>query len=151
MGCVAQKRARPLPARWLYDSQLFDKRSAYAESLAARLDAPWAILSARRPGIFLPYQVVAPYDVRMGDLSAAASAQMPWEISRQLRRYFGPLGLDGATIEVHAGADYRQMLARACHRLAPATVRIHYPLEGLGIGAQLGWYKARLARLRNSA
>ena len=45
---------------------------------------------------------------------------------------------DGDHIYFHAGAKYREFLTPMLQK----HYRCHVPLEGLGIGQQLGWYKS---------
>src|SRR5207302_11326497 len=52
-----------------------------------------------------------------------------------------PNALTGSTIEIHAGVHYVTPI-RSLLAIKGATVEL--PLEGLGIGEQLAWYKQRL-------
>lgn len=138
IGCVAQKADRPMPAKDLYTSNLFAARRAYAEASGC----PWGIVSAVFPGILHPDNVVAPYNRRIDQLTQAERSCWRDDVQRQAIADFGA-GINGATVEVHAGARYVAALTDALVTRFGCTIEV--PLLGLFIGQQLAWYKARRA------
>lgn len=64
--CGADKAAAPAPAAHLYTGGMFRMALAAAEAEAAETDGRVLILSALH-GLVDPADVVAPYDVKMGD------------------------------------------------------------------------------------
>jgi hypothetical protein len=134
VGCVATKRSEPTPARDLYASPLFAGRRTTVERSCDR----WFILSAMH-GLVPPDQVLAPYDLALGDLSAAERRRWSRAVLAELEDQLGDLG--GHVFEVHAGADYVEYGLSAGLREAGAQVA--RPLAGLALGEQLAWYRAR--------
>lgn len=137
VGCVASKALAPMPARDLYQSQLFRARRDYAEAQGC----PWAIVSAYEMAIIEPQQLMHPYDRRIDCLSDAELEG--WTVMLQVNAYalFGEQ-LRGATVEVHAGKHYVEAVTRGLHGYG---VTITAPLRGLAIGKQLQWYAERRA------
>jgi hypothetical protein len=134
VGCVATKRSEPTPARDLYTSPLFAGRRA----AVARSCDSWFILSAMH-GLVPPDQVLAPYDLALGDLSAAERRTWSRAVLADLEDELGDLGAH--VFEVHAGADYVEHGLSA--GLREAGAQVERPLEGLALGEQLAWYRAR--------
>jgi hypothetical protein len=133
VGCVATKRSEPAAARDLYTSPLFAGRRATVE----RSCDTWFILSAMH-GLVEPEQVLAPYDLALGDLSAARRRAWSRGVLANLSSKLGDLGEH--TFEIHAGAAYVEYGLSAGLREAGAEVE--WPLAGLGLGEQLAWYHA---------
>jgi hypothetical protein len=133
VGCVATKRSEPAAARDLYTSPLFAGRRATVE----RSCDAWFILSAMH-GLVDPEQVLAPYDLALGDLSAAERRGWSRSVLGDLSSKLGDL-VDHV-FEIHAGAAYVE------HGLIPglreAGAEVEWPLAGLGLGEQLAWYRA---------
>jgi hypothetical protein len=132
VGCASTKLRRPAPARELYVSQLFKKASAYAETTCDR----WYILSAKH-GLVHPDSVLEPYDMKLG---ASTSGQEPihnWadRVRKQLAAELGDV--PGVGLVVLAGAQY-QTIVRPCQW--PFEI----PMQGLGIGQQLGYLTSQL-------
>lgn len=125
VGCAAQKLKRPAPARELYVSQLFRKSAAYVEARSDR----WYVLSAEH-GLVSPDTVLEPYDTRLGHKSGPPIWDWATRVANQLEQATS----DDRDPEllVLAGEQYRTLLRRTA---LPATV----PMQGLGIGQQLGW------------
>lgn len=134
VGCASQKLQRPAPARELYVSQLFRKASAYVEANTDR----WYILSAKH-GLVHPDTVLEPYDVRFGGKHQRDAGPI-WDwadrVAGQLREELADVS--DVELIVLAGEQYRTVLYRTHYR---ATV----PMEGMGIGQQLGWLTRELA------
>lgn len=120
IACCGKKLARPAPARELYRSPLFAKSVAWAE----RNGLPWAVLSARH-GLVGPHDVLAPYDVTLGRMTAGERAAWAKRVNAELRRWF-----PGGEFVALAGRHYRAALAGLPHAA---------PMAGMGIGRQLRW------------
>lgn len=135
VGCASQKLQRPAPARELYVSQLFKKTSAYAEATCDR----WYILSAKH-GLVHPDAVVEPYDMRLGTNDGTSPPIHAWAAGVQEQMAAEFAGLEGVTLVVLAGEQYRTILS-----VSPWPSEV--PMKGLGIGQQLGWLTAQLNAL----
>jgi len=131
VGCVAEKRPVPSPAKDLYISPLWKKRRAYAESTGM----PWAILSAEH-GLVLPDQVIEPYDRSLRDETLAYRREWSQRTARAVVDLCRRLGV--FTVEVHAGAAYLEH--GLIGGLNAAGLRVLWPVRGLRIGEQLAWY-----------
>jgi hypothetical protein len=127
----APKLDRPAPARELYVPQLFRKASAYADATCDR----WYILSAKH-GLIHPDTVIDPCDTKLGTPSAPPLRQWAAGVRDQLAAELADL--DDVTLIALAGAQYRTALLDSPW---PSEV----PMEGLGIGRQLGWLTAKLS------
>jgi hypothetical protein len=125
VGCAAGKLKRPAPARDLYTSQLFRKASAYAEQHSDR----WFILSAKY-GLVAPDRVIEPYDARLGHKSGPPIWAWAQDVALTLGHELA--GTPDAELLVLAGEQYRTFLRFVNY---PARV----PMEGMGIGQQLGY------------
>lgn len=127
VSCVSVKGAEPTEARSLYVSDWFKK----ARSLVERSGAAWFILSAEH-GLVHPMTVIAPYERTLNTMSV--HERRAWA-SRVIERM--NLELPRAErIVVLAGRRYREFLME---HLRSVCSDIQVPLEGLGIGEQLGW------------
>lgn len=132
VGCVKTKVHHPAPAKDLYDSPLWERRRRYAESTGM----PWAILSAEH-GLVDPGTLLEPYDRYLGSEPSAYRRQWSNRVAGDVLALLGELGL--RSVELHAGAAYVQSgLASA---LRDAGVAVSWPVRGLTIGQQLGWYR----------
>lgn len=131
LGCVSEKGLAAVVARDLYVSKLFRLRRAYAEVVGV----PWFILSAKH-GLVRPDEVLAPYDMRLSNLSAANRRAWGSQVVAQLVAATGPLL--GRVFEFHAGSHYVEAVRPHLERLGAALA---WPLEGLRLGEQLHWYK----------
>lgn len=129
VGCTQSKAASARPAAELFTGACFVK----ARALAERSGKPWYVLSGKW-GVPAPDDVVAPYDVYLGNQGKGyQQAWGAWVLAqlRQLHR------LEGAVVEVHAGSTYVEPLRRP---LAAAGATLRTPLAGLPMGKQLAWY-----------
>ncbi|GBE22393.1 endonuclease III [bacterium BMS3Bbin01] len=131
VGCVAQKQARPAPAKDLYTSTLWNKRRRYAESTGQR----WGILSAEY-GLVDADTIIEPYDRYMGSQPKDYRVQWSRATADQVIRRCRELGF--RTVEVHAGAAYLEN--GLIEQLNRADIRVFWPLKGMRIGEQLSWY-----------
>nr|WP_205082966.1 DUF6884 domain-containing protein [Paracraurococcus ruber] len=128
------KLHRAAPARDLYVSPWFRMARRYAET---RGDI-WFILSAEH-GLVHPDKVLDPYDRTL--LTMPVGARRAWAtlVEAQMRDVL-PACIP--VIVVLAGARYREFLGEPLSRHAD---RVEVPMQGLGIGKQLGWLKHALA------
>jgi hypothetical protein len=135
VGCASQKLQRPAPARELYVSQLFKKASAYAEATCDR----WYVLSALH-GLVRPDTVIEPYDVRLGTNRPSSPPIHQWAgmVRDQLAAELE--GLENIALVALAGEQYRTALRNV-------PWRVEVPMQGLGIGQQLGWLTGQLNAL----
>lgn len=154
IGCGATKLDHAAPAKDLYVGNLFRARRAYAEATGA----PWAILSARH-GLVLPDTVIEPYDVTLNGRKPEDVRRWRLSVCYPLRKWIVGLGLAQFTppadwnvpgtyttfdchadvrIELHAGKAYVEPLLEDMPG-APWDL----PMQGLGVGQQLGWYSKR--------
>lgn len=136
VGCAASKLDRPAPAGELYTSQLFRKASAYA---AATCDH-WYILSAKH-GLVHPDTVLEPYDVYLGRAAAGYLDQWCRTVTDQLAAELADV--PDPVLVALAGKSYRTFL-EGC----PWPYEI--PMQGLGLGQQLGFLTDRLTQLQTA-
>ena len=138
VGCASQKLHRPAPARDLYVSQLFRKASAYAEASCDR----WYVLSALH-GLVHPDTVLEPYDVRLGSSRPSSPGIWDWAamVKKQLEQELADV--PDPVLVALAGEQYRTVL-----RLCGWPYRV--PMEGLGIGQQLGWLTRNLQEAQSA-
>lgn len=129
--CVKTKQRRPSAAKDLYTSPLFRKQRAYAETG----HAPWFILSAEH-GLVAPDDWLAPYERYLPDTPASYREAWAAWVAERLQMLTGPM--TGKVIEVHAGADYLDVLRPVLEERGAAVTD---PLRGLSMGERLAWYK----------
>ena len=139
VGCVKTKLEGRHKAKDLFISPLFIGRRARAETLGA----PWFVLSAKF-GLLAPDREVDTYDVSLNSASSTERRQWSARVLGQLRESFG--SVEGKTVEVHAGANYRNF--GLVQGLRSQGARVIVPLEHARQGEQLAWYndQARNAR-----
>lgn len=134
IGCVKRKRSSRSLAKDLYISDLFVKTRQYVEANYDR----WFIISAL---YFLvdPETVINPYDETLNDKTVEERRQWSKTVFKQIKQKLP----DPSSIVIyfHAGKQYREFLIPL---LDEAGYSIKVPLEGLGIGKQLAWYKRHL-------
>ena len=98
---------------------------------------PWFVLSAKH-GLLEPDDVVAPYDLELGNSSTVyRSAWGEWVAAQLGER----VQLAGATVEVHGGVDFAQPLRQPLARRGAA---LELPLPGT-------WQEARSGEPHDSA
>lgn len=124
VGCAAAKLRRPAPARDLYTSQLFRKASACAEAECDR----WYVLSAKY-GIVGSDEVIEPYDVKLGTRTGPPIWDWAKDVAAQLQ--VALVNDSDVELLILAGTQYRTFL-----RFVDYPRRV--PMEGMGIGQQLG-------------
>jgi len=127
VSCVAEKRDRPMAARLLYCSDLFEKSRDFVE----RQKGNWFILSAKY-GLVAPTEVIEPYIETLKDKPKDERRRWADEIIQDLRPHCPP----GTAVVLLAGERYREFLASSLRELGCS---VEIPMEGLRIGEQLGW------------
>ena len=128
VSCVKSKRTVASPAGDLYTSRLFRGFRAYAEAHADR----WYILSAKH-GVLDPQQAIAPYEQK---LSTQAQPEWAEGVNAQLIHLLPP----SAEVILFANELYRKGIEPF---LREHSFTVTVPLEGLGFGRQLAWFKVR--------
>lgn len=135
VACSAGKiKADLVPARDLYNSQLFKLARRYVEMSRE----PWYILSAKF-GLLDPAQLVAPYDESLKHKGSAERADWGRKVEPQLR---GQL-LRSVELVMLAGRAYRDPLQ---HLLEAQGHIVTVPMEGMAIGKQLQFLTRHLSK-----
>lgn len=127
VSCVGRKRAIPVGAKDLYQSDWFSKARSYAESMASQ----WFILSAKH-GLLGPDDVVAPYEQTLNALGISERRIWARVVQDQMDKRMPVC----ERIIVLAGQRYREFLMDYLKRRASS---VEVPMEGLQIGKQLSW------------
>jgi len=127
VACVAQKGPRRSPAKDLYRSDWFKKARAYVEAQGG----PWMILSAKY-GLVSPDQPISPYEQTLNTMTAKQRRAWARPVLQRL------LNINPKRVVILAGRKYRDDLVTP---LRGQGIRVVVPMEGLGIGQQLGWLK----------
>lgn len=119
VACCGQKLEGRHPAQDLYVSSLFRKSRAWVTTHCSS----WYILSAKY-GLVIPSQMIETYDVTLNAMPAAERRAWAARVREEL--------------EPFAGANF---VALAGERYCAALdgLRVERPLQGMGIGQQLGW------------
>lgn len=130
ISCVSTKLDQKAKAKDLYISPLFKMNYAYAQSLN-----PTAIyiLSAKY-GLVDPETEIDTYNETLNTMKSAQVKDWALDVIDQME---GKIDFRNDEIIFLAGEKYRKFLQPLCRN---AKV----PLEGLGIGKQLGWLKKKL-------
>jgi hypothetical protein len=132
VSCSGPKLDHAAMAKDLYQSDLFKFARAYAERHYDR----WFIVSGFY-GLVNPDAVIHPYERDLRTRSIAERMAWGRGVRATLNAEILPSEREVTTLYVHAGAVYRDAMDLESWRW---NVRV--PLEGLGIGQQLAWYKA---------
>jgi len=131
VSCVSKKQQGIHKAKDLYISEWFKKARTYVES---NNYYKWYILSAKyhlvEPEQELPY-----YEMYLPTQSKDYKKEWGIKVSQQL------LFPSETEIDIFAGQQYRKYLVP---ELTSKGYKINIPLEGLGIGNQLKWFKDRI-------
>lgn len=137
VACSAGKvKANSLPARDLYNSQLFTLARRYAE----RSNDSWFILSAKF-GLLDPAQLVEPYDESLNDKSTSERADWGSAVEAQLSERLH----SSVELVMLAGRAYRDPLQ---YRLEAKGHIVTVPMMGMAIGKQLQFLSRSLAAPR---
>jgi hypothetical protein len=131
VSCVSKKRSAACRARDLYISDWFVKARAHVEATGS----PWFILSAEF-GLVDPDAVIAPYERTLNRMHVAERRE--W--ARRVLEHLVPKLVAVERVVLFAGERYRELLLPA---LTASRVAVDLPLQGLGIGEQLRWFKLR--------
>ena len=123
--CSAAKLDRAAPARELYASAHFAHVLAAAEAAAAFDGSQVFILSALH-GLVRPDEVLAPYDVRIGDAEAITA-----ETLASSPRLMG-LVLDDEPVYSLLPSDYERVLDRALRTYGCWTEPVFEACRGIG-------------------
>ena len=118
------RRAR---ADELYTSPWFSKARAYVTNLGA----PWCVLSAKH-GLLDPGTVIEPYEQTLNAMPIAGRKVWASRVLRHLQQ----LVAKGDDLVVLAGERYREFLIGP---LSARGVRVHVPMNRMGLGEQLRW------------
>lgn len=131
VSCGKTKLQVPSKAEDLYVGDLFKKTRAYAE----KNHDEWCILSALHH-LVLPDQILEPYEYTLigkkKDVIEAWSLKVHAEIKHKYSTE--------TEIYFYAGREYRKTLVPL---LEADGYQIFTPLQGLGIGEQLSWFKQK--------
>lgn len=131
VSCVKQKSTRPALARDLYTSALFKGMRTYAEQTGSA----WYILSAKH-GVLEPDAVVAPYEQTLPEMTAYQREAWGQRVRQQIEQLLPP----AVPVVILAGTSYRRHVESA---LRARGHDVSVPMEGLRLGEQLRWLKAR--------
>lgn len=131
VSCVAKKAVASVPARDLYRTW-FKKARAWVEARLAPGDR-WLILSAKH-GLLSPDAVTAPYDVTLPGGWPANRVTWADGVARQVAAELMP----GERVVALAGRRYCEPMLSFVRQARP-DVELLRPMEGLGIGEQLGF------------
>ena len=137
IACSKRKLSHAAKARDLYSpSDLFKKALAYAEENYGRI----YILSAKYGLVGLD-ETVEPYDETLNDMNKQQRDFWAWKVYNQMIER--DLLIPGMTsLYFHAGRKYRDPIIKLIEKYWRG-IHLEAPLEGLGIGQQLAWYKNR--------
>ena len=134
ISCTKSKQNYPCKASEMYQaSDLFRKAYSYA---TGNYDFV-AILSAKY-GLLFPDDKIEPYDLTLNNMNANERKDWAEKVFNQMK---SRLKLEDFTnVFFHAGKKYREHLIP---KLKNIGIRCEVPLEHLGIGEQMAWYKER--------
>lgn len=130
ISCVSMKLDKKAKAEDLYISPLFKMNLAYARLLKPQ---KIYILSAKYGLVGLEDEL-EPYEQTLNTMKTREVKDWAIDVIEQMQ---GKVSFQNDEIIFLAGERYRKFLIPLCRN---AKV----PLEGLGIGKQLGWLKKRL-------
>lgn len=133
MSCVSKKQLGIHKANDLYISDWFKKSRTYVEN--NNYDK-WYILSAQYY-LVDPEQELEYYEMYLPKQSKEYKKEWGIKVSEQL---VIPNG-EGIEIDIFAGMEYRKVLIPL---LEARGFKVNVPMQGLGIGSQLKWFKDRL-------
>ena len=134
VSCTKRKQTYPCKASEMYlPSNLFSKAYPYCKKTYDQV----AILSAKY-GLLLPDDKIEPYDLTLNYMGVKEAKEWSNRVFNQIQNR---LNLDEIEqINFHAGKNYRKYLIP---KLEEFGIKIKIPLDNLGIGKQLSWYKKK--------
>lgn len=134
IACGKNKLPHAALAKELYIGELFKKARKYSENV----HSSYYILSALH-GLVDPNECLEPYNYTLNDLSKSEVVNWSNKVHHQLQQV---ISVDEVSdIYIYAGKNYRNHLVPL---LLADGYKISLPLEGLGIGEQLSWFKSKL-------
>ncbi|MEH7086418.1 DUF6884 domain-containing protein [Neobacillus drentensis] len=132
ISCTKLKKDYPCPASEMYlESQLFKKAAQY---ISQQDYDDWFILSAKH-GFLTKETVIEPYDITLNNMNSNQRKEWAKGVFEHLVK------LEPHQIDFYAGKKYREYLIPL---LIQNGIICNVPLEGKGIGEQLGFYKEQL-------
>ena len=134
ISCVAKKRDRAVPAKYLYVSEWFCKAREYVESRSAT----WYSLSAKL-GLVAPDQVIEPYDQPLNRMPIAERRAWAQRVRDQMDEQLPSGPSEAVRCIVLAGSRYREFLMEYLN----GRFVVEIPMERLAIGKQLQWLTKR--------
>ena len=139
LGCSKTKAPSLLPAKELYQGDLFRLARRYIEGIGAE----WLILSAKH-GLLLPDDIISPYDDSLQAMTREQRQAWGLEVwtlgGLRDRMWRAPLL---TSVVFLCGKLYREQLVCRVRRCAGIVVDV--PMAGLGIGAQKRWLHTQMA------
>lgn len=134
ISCTKAKTNYKCPARELYSkSNLFKKAVMYIEK--NHYDN-WYVLSAKH-GLVDKDREIEPYEVTLNNMKAEERKRWANLVYKQTLE----LNLNLQEIDFYAGKKYREYLIP---HFQEKGIKCNVPLEGMGIGEQLQFYKNKL-------
>jgi hypothetical protein len=123
--CSADKRSKRLPARELYKSDHFAYTLEHAEDYADRVGAKVVIMSAHY-GLIEPDAWIAPYDVKVDDVTELGREQLRVEVTSQL------VGFGATKLTTLLPNGYLAQLALSAGDLGLPIVNVYLGCRGIG-------------------
>lgn len=130
IGCVKSKKDGCHRAQDIYISPLFKLRWRYVSNHFDKI----FILSAKH-GLIEPSRRIRKYDTSLDQISANKRKVWSRKVAKQLQRIIS----SNEEIYFFCGKKYREFLIGLL-----SEQKCFVPLEGLGLGQQLQWYKKNL-------
>ena len=129
VSCVKLKRKQACEAHDLYISDWFRKARRHVEQTSCR----WLILSAQY-GLVEPTRVLSPYELTLNRMKKPDREKWGEAVWNDLQG----VAEKHSKVIILAGRRYAELLVP---RLIQQGVHVELPLQGLGIGLQLRWFK----------
>ena len=136
ISCTKSKDSVPCMAKDMYlKSDLFTKASTYVKQ--NNYDN-WFILSAKY-GLLSKEEVIEPYNLTLKTMKTMERKQWSLKVLNQLEE-----NVQGQyCVDFYASKEYREYLIP---ELEKKGIKCTIPLEGKGIGKQLGFYKTHIKK-----
>ncbi|QHE63103.1 hypothetical protein FHE72_20405 [Rossellomorea vietnamensis] len=136
ISCTKSKDTVPCMAKDMYlKSDLFTKASTYVKQ--NNYDN-WFILSAKY-GLLSKEEVIEPYNLTLKTMKTMERKQWSLKVLNQLEE-----NVQGQySVDFYASKKYREYLIP---ELEEKGIKCTIPLEGKGIGEQLGFYKTHIKK-----
>ncbi len=126
ISCGAKKKSIPAKARDLYEGNLYKAALSFVE----RIGFNFVIISAKH-AILSPDQVVAPYEMRVDQMSKDQYRLWSLRVVDALKK------LSPEKIIWLCPAIYCELPSKMLN----GNIKHEFPLKGLGIGRQIQWLK----------